>query len=60
MEKACRKDRFITTGDTCPIDGGTDLTKNWEGYILLIDPEKSEIAKVLGASAPGKYALKLK
>ncbi|MCX6767396.1 MAG: DNA-directed RNA polymerase subunit E'' [Candidatus Micrarchaeota archaeon] len=59
-EKACRTCRIIVSGDVCANCKGTDLTKSWEGYILIEDPEGSEVAKAIGAKVPGKYALKLK
>ena len=59
VEKACKKCRSIITSDACPVCGNTDLTKTWEGYILLFDPEQ-EIGKALNAKTPGKYALKIK
>jgi DNA-directed RNA polymerase subunit E" len=59
-EKACRSCRYIVSGDACPLCQGTDLTKDWEGYILMVKPEESKIASEIGATTPGKYALKLK
>lgn len=47
-------------GQSCLFCGGTDLTKTWEGAILVFNPETSEVAKAIGAKAPGKYALKIK
>ncbi len=59
-EKACKNCRYITTEDKCPVCGSKDLTRKWEGYILIINPEESEIAKEIGAKIPGKYAQKIK
>ncbi len=58
--KACRSCRYIVSGDACPLCQGTDLTKDWEGYILMVNPENSEIAKEIEAKSTGKYALKIK
>ncbi len=59
-ELACRRCKFINTDtDVCKNCGSTDLTKEWYGYIIIIDPDKSEIAKKLGIRAPGKYALRV-
>ncbi len=59
-ELACRRCRFINIDtDVCKNCGSTDLTKEWYGYVVIIDPEKSEIAKRLGIRVPGKYALKV-
>jgi len=59
-EKACKKCRRIVTEDACPICENSKLTKSWEGYILLISVDGSEIANEIHASIPGKYALKIK
>ncbi|MBS3070494.1 DNA-directed RNA polymerase subunit E'' [Candidatus Micrarchaeota archaeon] len=60
MEKACRKCRKIVQGDVCPVDQSTDLTKTFEGYIIILDPEHSEVGKAVKSTTPGKYALKIK
>jgi len=59
-DKACMNCRSIVTGSVCPVCQGTSLTKTWEGMIVVFDPETSEVAKVIGAKCPGKYALKIK
>jgi len=57
MEKACRIcKRIIEEGNECAICGSTDLTKNWKGVVIIFNPE-SEIAKKLGITVPGKYAI---
>jgi len=59
-ELACRKCKFINiNSDVCKNCGSADLTKEWYGYVVVIDPEKSEIAKKLGIKIPGRYALKV-
>jgi DNA-directed RNA polymerase subunit E" len=60
MEKACRDCNFITDADTCPNCGGTSLSEDWTGYVLVLDPGNSEIAKRLGVTKPGRYALKVR
>jgi len=60
VERACKVCRRIVKGNICPVDKSTDLTRNWKGVILVINPEKSEIAKEAGISAPGKYAIRVK
>ncbi len=60
VEKACKKCRRIVTGDLCPIcKEESILTKSWEGYIYLTQLEGSEVAKEIGATTSGKYALKI-
>jgi len=60
MSKACKKCRRIVEEKTCPICGSTDLSKKWKGEVIIYDPENSEIAKELGFTAPGKYAIRVK
>jgi len=60
-EKACRNCRLIITeGSKCPNCGGDDLTEKWSSYIIVFDPEKSELAKKIGAKVTGKYAIRIK
>ena len=44
-KKVCKKCRIVTKTDKCPICNGTDLTTSWNGRIIIINHEKSEIAK---------------
>jgi len=60
VEKACRNCRLIVTGEVCPNCKESELTKSFEGYILVVNPENSEVAKVIGAKTPGRYSLKIK
>lgn len=55
--RACRK--VIEEGDKCPNCGNTSFTNFWRGYVIIVDPEKSEISKKMGIQVPGKYALRL-
>jgi len=57
-EYACKKCKFITTEPTvCKVCGSKEFTKEWFGYLIVVDPEKSEIAKKLGIKYAGKYAI---
>jgi len=55
--KTCR--RILEDSDSCPVCKTSQLTTNWKGFVVVIDPEKSEIAKKLGITIPGKYAIRL-
>jgi DNA-directed RNA polymerase subunit E" len=60
MEKACKKCRvIIAQGDVCPICGSSDMTVKWSGYVVILNSEKSELAKKLGITANGTYALSI-
>ena len=58
-ELACRKCKFITSGRICAKCKSSDLTPDWRGIALVIDPEISQIAKTLNIKEKGKYALKV-
>lgn len=59
-EKVCKKCKIIVEGKQCPICKGQEFTFNWKGLVVVIDPEKSEIAKQLNIEIPGRYALKVR
>lgn len=59
-KKACKNcRRIIEKGKVCPNCKDSELTNNWKGYVVILDPEKSEIAERLGIDKPGKYALRI-
>ncbi len=57
--KACRNCSFITNEDKCP-RCGEETSKDWQGYVIILDHEKSEIAKKLNVHVNGKYALRVR
>ncbi len=56
---ACRKCKFVTVGKVCPACKSSDLSPDWTGVVLVVDPSNSQIARTLGITAKGKYALKV-
>ncbi|HIQ23709.1 MAG TPA: DNA-directed RNA polymerase, subunit E'' [Pyrodictium delaneyi] len=60
--KACRKCKSLVPREAsrCPVCGSTDLSEDWEGTLVVIDPEKSVIAKKLEIAKPGRYAIKVR
>ncbi|MDA7941248.1 MAG: transcription elongation factor Spt4 [Nitrosopumilus sp.] len=56
---ACRKCKCVTTGKVCPACKSSDLTPDWNGIVLVVDPSNSEISKTLGITQRGKYAIKV-
>lgn len=58
-ELACRKCKMLTNEKACPNDGSTELSNEWSGLIIIIDPERSQVAKTLGIVKAGRYALKV-
>jgi len=58
-EMACRKCKHVTTGKVCPVCKSSDLTPDWNGVVLVVEPSNSIVAKTLGITEKGKYALKV-
>lgn len=58
-EKACKECGKVTREDICIICK-TATSTDWIGYVSIIDPETSEIAKKLNINMKGKYALRVK
>ncbi|KYH38415.1 MAG: DNA-directed RNA polymerase, subunit E'' [Candidatus Bathyarchaeota archaeon B23] len=57
--RACRSCKILTEGDSCPICRGKDLSEDYTGLLIVLDPE-SELAKKLGVDRRGRYALKVR
>jgi DNA-directed RNA polymerase subunit E" len=58
-EMACRKCKCVTIAKVCGNCHSSDLTPDWNGVALIVDPENSHVAKTLGITKKGKYALKV-
>jgi len=58
-KKACRKCKVMVEGNKCPQCGGSDFTDSWKGRVYIIDADKSEIGKKIGAKQKGEYAIKV-
>jgi DNA-directed RNA polymerase subunit E" len=58
-EKACKVCRRLVKGNICPVDKTSELTTNWKGAIVVINPD-CEIAKTANITAPGKYASRIR
>ncbi|MDR1954729.1 MAG: DNA-directed RNA polymerase, subunit E'' [Candidatus Methanoplasma sp.] len=57
--RACKQCNFLSENDTCPRCGG-QTSKEWQGFIAVVDFEKSDIARRMGITANGRYALKVR
>ena len=58
-EKACKNCRRLVKGNLCPVCKTSDVTTSWKGVLVVLDAN-SEIAKEVGITAPGKYAIRVK
>jgi DNA-directed RNA polymerase subunit E" len=58
-QKACRVCNVIYgEGDKCPKCGSKESTDSFKGRVMMLDPEKSEIAKKLNIKDKGNFAIK--
>jgi DNA-directed RNA polymerase subunit E" len=57
--KACKHCSYITEEDACP-QCGNQTSKDWQGYVIILDHTKSEIARRMGISVNGKFALRVR
>ncbi len=59
--KACTACKLIVPEESpqCPNCGSTEFTYTWRGMAIIINVEKSCIAKRLGVEKPGMYAIEV-
>ncbi|MBI2971645.1 MAG: DNA-directed RNA polymerase subunit E'' [Candidatus Aenigmarchaeota archaeon] len=55
--RACKTCKRIVKTNQCPVCKA-ETTTNFQGAVVIIDAE-SELAKKLGITAPGTYAIKV-
>jgi DNA-directed RNA polymerase subunit E" len=59
-DKACKNCRFISNGPVCPNCKSTNLSDDWTGLVVIIDPSTSEVAKRMEIKAAGRYAIRVR
>lgn len=57
-KKVCKTCKLFVKGDTCPICKSSSFTDSWKGRIVILDANKSIVAKKLGLNQKGEYAVK--
>ncbi|OYT52239.1 MAG: DNA-binding protein [Desulfurococcales archaeon ex4484_204] len=59
--KACTKCKHLVPHEVgkCPVCGSESFTDDWAGMVIIVDVERSDIAKMLGLKHPGRYAIRL-
>jgi len=57
--KACKICNAVyESGDKCPKCDSKESTESFKGRIVVLDPEKSEIAPKINIKGKGNYAIK--
>jgi len=60
VDRACRNCHIITDGAVCPECRSTDLSDDFGGVVIILDPEGSEIAKLMNIRKKGRYAVRIR
>ena len=60
VAKVCRECHRVVEGESCSMCGLSNLTADWAGYLIVIDPAQSDVAKRMNITVPGRYALKVR
>ena len=56
----CRGCHRVVDGESCVMCGSSNLTQDWAGYLVIIDPKHSDIAQKMNVDTPGRVALKVR
>ncbi|MBI4116261.1 DNA-directed RNA polymerase subunit E'' [Candidatus Pacearchaeota archaeon] len=59
-QKACKICSRVFEGEKCPACGSKESTDSFKGKTIILNSEKSEIAKRLNIKEKGVYAIKTK
>ena len=59
-KKACKKCKFFFEGSECPACKSAQSSTNWQGRLYVLDSNKSNIAKKIGITVNGEYAIKVR
>jgi DNA-directed RNA polymerase subunit E" len=57
-QKACKICNRIYDGDKCPDCNSKESTTDFKGRTIILNQEKSEIAKKLNIKSKGNFAIK--
>jgi RNA polymerase subunit RPABC4/transcription elongation factor Spt4 len=58
--KACKKCKTIYLGAKCTKCGSMEFVEGYKGKVVILNNEKSEIAKNLGVNEKGFFAIRLR
>ena len=60
MDFACKECHLILEDKSCPRCPDSEVSREWQGFIEVLNPEKSDLAKEMGIRTPGRYALRVR
>jgi DNA-directed RNA polymerase subunit E" len=59
-EKACTNCHFLTKENVCPKCKSPSLSDDYNGLVIVFDPEGSAIAKTMNIKEKGRFALRVR
>ena len=60
MDFACKECHLILEDKSCPRCPDSEVSREWQGFVEVLNPEKSDLAKEKGIRTPGRYALRVR
>ena len=60
LPRVCRECHAVVDGESCVRCHTSNFSTDWSGYLVVIDPRCSEIAKKINIDTAGRYALKVR
>jgi DNA-directed RNA polymerase subunit E" len=51
---------MISAGPVCPNCKSTNLSDDWTGFVVVLDPDTSEVAHLMGIKVQGKFAIRVR
>jgi DNA-directed RNA polymerase subunit E" len=46
--------------EVCPVCGSREFTEEWDGIVGILNPEKSEVARILSIKQKGLFSIKVR
>jgi DNA-directed RNA polymerase subunit E" len=59
-KKACKKCKYFVEGSECPVCKSNQFSLSWQGRLYILDANRSSIAKKIGITSKGEYAIKVR
>ena len=58
--RACRLCKVVTEQPVCPVCKNSDMSEDFQGFVIIVDAKKSQLAALMGIEEEGQYALKIR
>jgi len=60
VDRACRNCRLISERSVCPNCKSSDLSEDFSGLVIILNPADSAIAKIMNIETKGRYAVRIR